>query len=662
MKSPFECLLLSKDPELVRRVRGFVAALAEIRVLDELALLERAAEGRTPQVWLVDLRVAGIRDSLPDLLRQPARPVVIALAEPGSDPAREAEGLGLFGIEELEPDRKRFKQLVARALERLRLEQEILMLREDRLRPAAGREPAAPAAGRETIPAHPFLRALKSLDNPAALFEGITEGIARGVGVARVGLFTQARATAGYRLRAERNCLDEIHDLQFGERDPLVQWLARRAHLVCATSLEYLDDPRERLLLNRALDLMGAEVIAPLFARGRLRGWFFIGKRATGQPYAPADLDALAELADQVSITIENALLYEEIVLQKSLAETLLHSIPTGIVAAGEEGILHWFNHAAEDMLGVSARDLLGQPVERAGSVLADLLRRGLAGEAPDTPQEWKDLLTGRHLAARVRPLSDGHRCLGTVVLIENVTARRRLKEKEEQVERTAFWTELAAALSHEVRNPLVAIKTFAQLLPERYADPDFRQEFSQQVTAEADRLNALIEQMDRFAHPSESPPALVDFGSMLRHALDLAGARQPPGAVRVEASIQGALPPVKGDERALSEAVAHLITNALEALAGRSPARLQVTAQACEEADGWRGVRVEVLDDGPGIPPDLRDKVFSPFCTTKPRGLGLGLPIVKRTALSHGGRVEIRTGSGGTLVALYLPAAPAAT
>src|SRR6202040_2083243 len=104
----------------------------------------------------------------------------------------------------------------------------------------------------------------------------------------------------------------------------------------------------QRLIMRRALDAFGAEVIVPLYARGRIIGWLFFGERITGQPFEYRDLEGLMTLAEHVSTVLENALLYEEVALQKTLAETLLKSIPPGIVAIDEDGIIRWFNPPAE--------------------------------------------------------------------------------------------------------------------------------------------------------------------------------------------------------------------------------------------------------------------------------------------------------------------------
>jgi nitrogen fixation/metabolism regulation signal transduction histidine kinase len=118
----------------------------------------------------------------------------------------------------------------------------------------------------------------------------------------------------------------------------------------------------------------------------------------------------------------------------------------------------------------------------------------------------------------------------------------------------------------------------------------------------------------------------------------------------------------VLGDETALAEAFAHLVANAAEALSGQEKPRITLSAKSVREGNRTSGVVVTVRDNGKGISPELKEKVFSPFCTTKPRGMGLGLPIVKRTVFDHNGRVEIDSSSRGTLVSVMLPASPNGT
>ena len=110
-------------------------------------------------------------------------------------------------------------------------------------------------------------------------------------------------------------------------------------------------------------------------------------------------------------------------------------------------------------------------------------------------------------------------------------------------------------------------------------------------------------------------------------------------------------------DEKALTEAFAHLVANAAEATSGQAKPRITLTAKPIREGSRASAVVVSVRDNGKGIAPELKDKIFSPFVTTKARGIGLGLPIVRRTVFDHHGRVDVESTPHGTEVSVLLPA-----
>jgi signal transduction histidine kinase len=249
--------------------------------------------------------------------------------------------------------------------------------------------------------------------------------------------------------------------------------------------------------------------------------------------------------------------------------------------------------------------------------------------------------------------------CLGAVAIVQDLTEQKTLKETQDRLERATFWAELAASMSHEVRNPLVAIKTFAQLLPERYQDPEFQTEFRELVSREVDRLNGIIEQINDFAHPARTEFRPVDVRACVDKAV---AAVLPPSAaagVRVDLAIPADLPRIPGDELALTEALTHLVRNAVEAMTGRPDATLCVRGRLIGDPVLRKALEVTVQDNGPGIPAAMHDKLFSPFATTKARGLGLGLPIVKRTVADHHGQVRVESTAAGTHVTLVLPLTP---
>jgi nitrogen fixation/metabolism regulation signal transduction histidine kinase len=411
--------------------------------------------------------------------------------------------------------------------------------------------------------------------------------------------------------------------------------------------------------MQHALDAFGAEVIIPLYRGNHIIGWMFFGHRFTGQSFDESDLEVLMMLAEHVSTVLENALLSEEASLQKTLAETVLKALPPAVVATNEQGITQWINPAAERILGLKIGEVVNQPIETIGSRLAGLIRETIDSKADLAAHEWIDNVTQRSLSAETRWLSRAGAAIGAVAIVNDLTAEQVSRDKQTLLDRAAFWSDLAASMSHEIRNPLVAIKTFTQLLPERFDDADFRKDFNEIVVKEINRLDRMIEQIDSFAHPPELTFKPLDVNKSVQKAIKLAQQRAPNNGFSVEASLPNDLPKVLGDEAALVEAFAHLVTNAAEALSGHAKARITLTAKPIRDGNRATGVVVSVHDNGKGIDAESKDKIFSPFYTTKPRGMGLGLPIVKRTVFDHNGRVEVDSSSRGTLINVVLPASP---
>jgi len=660
-------ILYTQDADLVRRTRAFLRVLGQVRHVTDPDRLEPVLQQTGPAVLIMDLRAKECHELIDQIHGEQADVLIIALGIAQSEPLRDAEQLGIYAAEELGLDRRRFQALLVRAFDYQKLAEENRDFRETStmtVERAPGSEPPRSSRNLErSFQLSRFPRILRRPGDIETMMASLAEGVAESAGVSRVGIFAHTRIGEPYRLRSGIHCLPETDQLMFSERDALVRWFEVNAHLISRTYLNQTHDPRKRAMMRRALDMFGAEAIAPLHARGKIIGWIFFGHRIIGQMFDDPDLEHLTILAEHVSTVLENALLNEETALQKTLAETLLNSIPPGIVAVDTDATIRWFNPRAEKILGISGSEVLNKPVERVGRKLAGLLREALESKTPPEPQNWIDTNSRRSLSVEARPLASNGASLGAVAVINDLTGEETLREKQALVDRAAFWTDLAASMSHEIRNPLVAIKTFAQLLPERFDDADFRKEFNHIVVQEIDRLDRIITQINNFAHPPELVLKSIDVRAPVKKGLEIARSRFGiNGKVEIETALPNDLPRVFGDESALAEAFAHLVANAAEASAERNMPRIMLSAKPVKEGRKPSAVVVTVRDNGHGISPDIKDKIFSPFCTTKPRGMGLGLPIVKRTVFDHHGRVEVDSTTKGTLVSVVLPATGAAT
>lgn len=646
-------IMYTQDGVLLQRVRGYLHSRSAVRHVSDPSELELLLHQHHDTLLFMDLRGAECTSVLPEMIKEFPDLIVIALGAARSDPGLRAAAAGVYAIEPGEVDRLRFQTLFDQAQAHLRLLQENRVLKEGLQRPVAAQAPS-----RENISPslYHFSSAFRRFDNIGIMLESIVEGVASCARVSRVAVFSITPAEH-YCFRAGIKCMEETRTLEFKKTHPFVQWLQIHAHSISRSMLRHIEVMEERLLLEKMLDLAGAEAILPLFGRERLNGWLCIGRSSSGAPFEQRDIEELTLMAEQVSVTIENSLLHESLAIQKALAENLLQAIPVGIIVAGADGAIRWFNSGTETLLNVKAADLIGRPVERLSSYIASLLNRCIAGEKAVGPVEWTEPLTHRGLAIQIRRLQQNGQCMGAMAVLNDLTEERILREKQNNLERATFWNELATAISHEVRNPLVAISTFAQLLPERYADEEFRIQFRDLTTQEVGRLNGMIDQLDEYANPSTLQFAPVNAGELIEMALSKAqngDTQSKDVAVQVESG----LPPIDGDINLLADAIMRLLQNAWTAVEESSSPKISIKAFAGEIGTGRSAVIIELRDNGIGIPADLHEKVFSPFCTTKARGVGLGLPIVRRTMIDHGGLVSIESGEKtGTVVRLALPA-----
>src|SRR5256714_10204229 len=335
--SPPICILYSQDADLVRRVKAFLSALAQVRHVSSPDRLDAVLQQNSPAILRLDLRAKEAGDLLEQIQAAFPEVLVIALGTLRSEPLREVENSGIYAAEDLQIDRRRLQALITRGFDHLRVLQENRDLREHTVAPYPLPEPARRSElsleRRETaLPLLRFPRVFRRFDNVEALLANVVEGVADATGIGRVGIFAKVRQSDRYRLRAGLRCLPEAYEIEYGERDALVRWVELHAHLISRANLPHVD-PAQRALMRRALDTFSAEVIVPLHAGGRIIGWLFLGPRVTGERFESSDLEGLMGLAEHGATVLGNALVNEEVTGQKKPAETFLKSSPPGNVA-----------------------------------------------------------------------------------------------------------------------------------------------------------------------------------------------------------------------------------------------------------------------------------------------------------------------------------------
>lgn len=445
---------------------------------------------------------------------------------------------------------------------------------------------------------------------------------------------------------------DRLEAMAFRDETGLVAWLRVHNRLCTYPPAAPAELPG---LVQQEMRLLQAALAFPLVADGQLRGVLALGNKVTGVAFDADELDLILCVAQYAGSLLYSTYAQARARGQRALFEGVVEHLASGVVMIDAAGTVQVINAAAGRVLNVTPAAVLGEPVQRLGSLSADLLLRTLAGETEYRRHRVVNSATAQPMGVNTSRLrDDAGAVVGAIMVCTTLTAVGDVEPAASAAAEMDTWHRFAVGMAHAIKNPLVAIKTFAQLFPDHHEDADFAKNFHAVALREVDRLDHLVEDLMRYGGAGEPECEPCDLHALLAEAM----AHQDPveegiAAVDVES---GAEPVVAlADRREIGDAIGHMVLNAREAAGATG----HVWVRARRSANGEAVAVIEVEDSGPGFPKDAEPQVFSPFFTTKDKGLGLGLALTERTARRHGGEVTIgQSARGGAKVTLRLPLA----
>ena len=528
-----------------------------------------------------------------------------------------------------------------------------------------------------------------------ALATALAEVLAEEFLVASVAVFLWDAAANRFAPAAAYG-LDEkvLADTVFRHDKGVAGWLADNGRVLRRSQVATTFDYDAAIAIVNEFDLLRAELAVPMLRRGGLLGFISLGPRVSGRPITETGIEWLVLVAGMAAVAVDNCQARQALAFEKLFAERIVAGLDVGVITTDAKGTVTACNRAAAETLELD-RSPVGGSVSALGEAFAELADSVLRLTELRATRVIEHEGTGRRLRVSAAPIAgDGHRA-GVVLVLEPAPERAAATGPADEVGRSAadevgraaadevgrpaadqaaqmaFWSELAARMAHKLKNPLVSIKTFTQLLPDRYTDEEFRTDFLDVVDAEADKINEIADRLLLYSEAHEVEPVPTDLSALVRTVLDTFVAPAEASGVRVERELDE-LPVVMADPGRLSLALHSVVENALEAMPGGG--RLTVRARLVETpavvasgdsrtldfsagAAAPAFVCVEVADTGGGIGREDLDRVFQPFFSRSVRGIGLGLAIVARVVHEHRGRVEITTTPGrGTQMRILLP------
>ena len=278
---------------------------------------------------------------------------------------------------------------------------------------------------------------------------------------------------------------------------------------------------------------------------------------------------------------------------------------------------------------------------------LIAIINLGVKGKGDMYTHEDLDLLTTLSNQATI--------ALENARLYEDIS---RAKVQMQRADRLASLGTLTAGLAHEIRNPLVAIKTFTQLLPERFDDSEFREHFLSVTAGEVDRISSLVTELLDFARPSQPKLNKEDLNQVVEKMLMLVDTESHKKNVQVVKDYYEFLPPIVLDREQIKQVLLNILLNAVDATP--EDGTISVSTKPVKKNGFLDYVQIIISDTGKGIAGEDLDKVFTPFYTTKHEGSGLGLAISHQIIQEHQGTIEVEsTKDQGTTFRINLPVNP---
>ena len=359
--------------------------------------------------------------------------------------------------------------------------------------------------------------------------------------------------------------------------------------------------------------------------------------------------------------------LYTEVQNSKLYNDILLDSLVSGVVAANAQRRITVFNREAQRITGLSPLDVLEQSIDCLPDPITRVIDHTLQTDAGVMDEDISISRDSDIVPVRLSSSGfHGHtgERMGALVVLNDMTIVRKLEEQVRRTDRLASLGTLSAGMAHEIKNPLVSIKTFTQLLPERYDDKEFRDTFSDLLGQEVTRIDSIVNRLLHFSRPAKARLVELHLHELLDNSLRLVEQQLRRCNIHLERDFAADLDLIRGDADLLSQTLINFFLNAVEAM-GNSGTLSVATSRT---APGWlvsredsgavaECVRVTISDTGHGISRADLSRIFDPFYTTKTNGTGLGLSVSHGIIQEHGATVDVESTEGkGTTFHIVFP------
>ena len=546
---------------------------------------------------------------------------------------------------------RELKTTVRRASERRTLAREV-----DRLRSRS----ASPASSEREIPAETpgstkvlreFTRVFTAGLDESRTLETFADAVIELLRPARLALLLPGADGRAYRVRVHRGLTPQIAEsVRLPADGGLCHWLTVEGRPARAGDLA---DPA----VARELALLQGSMAVPLLARGELVAVLVVGAPVVRRAYGALEVEMLFELATHLASTLHGIGLHHRLQRAGELNERILDQMSNGVVTIGADERVSTLNRRGAEILELQAHAVVGQDLRVLPSPLGDMLYETLTSGRARPRAEIRLAHRGLWLEVSTYPVpEDG--ATGAVLVFENLTAQKELAAQKLQLDQFELLTRVVARIADEIKNPLVSVNTFMELIGERFDDPEFRRHFASVVGRDVQRLVQVFDRLTGLVGQGELNFSTVDVHTVVEEAVATAqvaddASRRP---IDVNVSREPAALLVKVDPGQLRKALANLVWY----LAYHSPERPAVSISVSRPADGDRpdDVRIIVGSRTVTVPAGDVERLFDPVRMVQENLIDIGPAVSQRIVEALGGRIEVRHSARSLVFVVGLPGA----
>lgn len=455
-----------------------------------------------------------------------------------------------------------------------------------------------------------------------------------------------------FKVKAYRGISKEAaQDTSFPLSGGIVSYLTKEGTAIRMDFVKSADP----MIVNE-LQSLGVTTAVPVWEHGRLKAVLVFNNKIIGVPITDEELELVFALGSQLAVAVQNADMVGVILGQRNYLENILINVSSAVISVDINEIITTYNPKAEEILGITASEVIGKPLKILPLDIALLIKETINTGSAIFRKEIKLTSLNKFVGISITPVKNGQGIItGAVMIFTDLAPIKALEEQMRRSDRLDFVNTVAMRSSHELKNCLVAIKTFAQLLPERYADKQFREDFYLVVNKEVDRLNQVVENLLFFAQPLKLACTSYNIEDLVQETIDSIAKDDLLAGVNIIKEFKHNSPFINIDRDAVKQALRHLLHNSIQAMPKGGDIRI-TTNEGINNNQTF--FEMKITDTGIGIPEELTDKIWEPFFTTKTRGIGLGLTIVRKIIEAHNGSISVsgKPGTSGAEVKINLP------